>query len=263
MNRLTNKVMNKLLCIMFAVIGMVGIQHVQAKDLLGLDYVTEIYPPYNLKAEGKLTGIAVDLLVASLGDLGHDMSISKIKVLPWARGYRQAVSGPHTVLFSTTRTEQREPLFKWVGPIAPTRVVLLAKKSDGIVIGTSNDIKKYRIGVLRDDIGEQMVVSLGAQENKLTKVAKADSVIKMLNNNRVDLWAYEENAARWFIKQAGLNNADYATAYVLKTSDLYYTFSLDVDDSLVNNLQKGIDNIKVIRDGEKQSRYDAILKKYQ
>ena len=238
-------------------------EFVFAKSLTELNIVTEIYPPYNLKVEGKITGISVDVLTKSLKALGHNYPVDNIKVLPWARAYRQAVSGPNTVLFSTTRTEQREKLFHWVGPIIPTRVVLLAKKSKDIKISTPEDIKKYKIGVLRDDIGEQLVLSLGAKESHLTRVAVAKSVIKMMNADRVELWAYEENAARWFIKGEGFSNEDYDTVYVLKDSDLYYTFSLDIDKSLVNELQKGIDLIKKPQSDEKESIYDEILKKYQ
>ncbi len=237
--------------------------NLSAKNISDLDFVTEIYPPYNLRVDGKLTGMSVDILKASFVALGKELSEDSIGIYPWARAYRQAVSGPNTVLFSTTRTEKREGLFQWVGPISPTRVVLLAKKSKGIKIDSSEMIKKYKIGVLRDDIGEQMVITLGVPDKLLSKVAVANSVIKMMNANRVDLWAYEENAARWFIKQEGFKNEDYDTVYVLKESDLYFTFSPDVDKDLVDELQRGIDLIKMKGKGSDKSTYDKILEKYR
>jgi len=85
----------------------------------------------------------------------------------------------------------------------------------------------------------------------------------MVNADRVDLWAYEENAARWFIKEEGFQNEDYDTVYILKDSDLYFTFSLDVDKSLVKELQNGIDLIKKTDENNGKSIYDSILKKYQ
>lgn len=50
------------------------------------------------------------------------------------------------VLFSTTRTEHREDLFKWVGPISDIKAVVLARVDSGIVIKEPIDMAKYRIG---------------------------------------------------------------------------------------------------------------------
>ncbi|NRA24871.1 MAG: transporter substrate-binding domain-containing protein, partial [Oleispira sp.] len=75
-------------------------------------------------------------------------------------------------------------------------------------------------------------------------VAGAESLAKMLDAGRIKLWAYEENVARWFIKQAGLNNGEFESVYTLKESDLYYAFSKDINKQTQNLLQKAIDKIK-------------------
>jgi len=229
----------------------------QAGELTSLNYVTESYPPYNFKDGGKLQGIAVDLLSAASQAAGDPVNASEIKVLPWPRAYKMASDGPNTVLFSTTRTEQREPLFQWVGPITATRVVLLARKGGGIQINSEADIKKFSIGAIRDDIGEQLVKAAGVPDSSIKKIPSADSLAKMLNIGRIDLWAYEENVARWFIKQGGFNNADFETVYVLKESDLYYTFSKDIPQQKVDALQGGIDAIR-----NNNEQYQAIINKY-
>jgi polar amino acid transport system substrate-binding protein len=215
-----------------------------ASELDKLDYITESYPPYNFKSDGELKGIAVDLLLAATKKASASLTAQNIKVFPWPRAYNMATLGPNIVLFSTTRTEEREQRFNWAGPISPTRIVLLAKKSSAIVINSADDIKKYTVGAIPNDIGDQLIKKAGVDSSAIKHIAKADSLAKMLEADRIKLWAYEENVARWFIKEAGLNNSDFEAVYTLKESDLYYAFSKDIDISTLELLQKAIDDVK-------------------
>src|SRR3546814_11105075 len=45
---------------------------------------------------------------------------------PWDRIYKQVLEQPDQGLFSTTFTAEREQQFKWVGPLASIRCLLLA-----------------------------------------------------------------------------------------------------------------------------------------
>lgn len=215
-----------------------------ASELDQLNYITESYPPYNFRSENKLQGIAVDLLLAATQKSSAALTAQQIKLFPWPRAYNMALLGPKIVLFSTTRTEDREQRFNWVGPISPTRIVLLAKKSDAIVIESENDIKKYVVGAIPNDIGDQLVKKTGIKGSAIKHVAKAGSLAKMLGAGRIKLWAYEENVARWIIKEVGLNNSDFESVYTLKESDLYYAFSKDVNKTTLDLLQQSIDDVK-------------------
>jgi polar amino acid transport system substrate-binding protein len=42
--------------------------------------------------------------------------VDRIKLVPWARGDQTLLRLPNVALFSTTRTPEREDLFKWVEP---------------------------------------------------------------------------------------------------------------------------------------------------
>ncbi|GGY46955.1 amino acid ABC transporter substrate-binding protein [Bacterioplanes sanyensis] len=216
--------------------------NVSQADLSKLTYLTESYPPYNMYEGNQLRGIAVDLLVTAMERQGANVQRSDIKLQPWPRAYRAALDGPGVVLFSTTRTEEREPLFQWVGPIADTRIVLLARKDKNLTVG--EDLSNLVVGVIRDDIGEQMARERGAKDSNIRYVPNAESLARMLDKGRIDVWAYEENVGRWFIRQAGLNNDDFETASVLKEGQLYFSVSTDVDSADVQKLQQAIDAIK-------------------
>ena len=62
--------------------------------------------------------------------------------MPWAQGYTMAQRQPNVALYSTTRTESRENLFKWVGPLATMKWVFFAKAGSGIKISSLDDAKK-------------------------------------------------------------------------------------------------------------------------
>lgn len=231
-------------------------------ELNKLTFITESYPPYNFETSGLLKGIAVDLLIAASNKAGSPVKRGQIKVYPWARGYRATLEEPDHVLFATTRTKEREPLFKWAGPIAKTKIVLLAKNDNDVKINTPEDIAKYTVGTIRDDVGEQLVKALGVPESMIKPSSNADSLVKKLNTGRVDLWAYEENVARWFIKKNNLQNSDFSVVYTLKEAELFYAFSKKTSDDLINQLQKGIDEVKKTKGQISDTLYNDILSEY-
>jgi len=110
-------------------------QSFSAKDLT---YVTEQYPPYNFQQYGKLQGISVDLLEKVWERMGVDLDRNVIKVVPWTEGYQRTLEENDTVLFTTFRLPEREKLFKWAGPVASGRDVLLVKR-DNISIEKQED----------------------------------------------------------------------------------------------------------------------------
>ena len=227
-----------------------------------LSFITEAYPPYNFSDDNILRGIAVDLLVIASQDTAQPVQRGQIRLMPWARGYRTVLSTPNTVLFATTRTAERERLFKWAGPIAAIRVVLLARKADKIRIQSAADLQRYRIGVIHEDIGEQSLLALGVAKQQLQISANADALSRQLHAGRIDLWAYEENVARWFLRNANLDQDDFESVYLLQQGELWYAFNPQVSDEKIQQLQKALDKLRNTPGKFAQTRYDDILINY-
>jgi polar amino acid transport system substrate-binding protein len=242
-------------------ISMFLLNSVSANDLSKVKFISEVYPPYNYEDAGANKGIAIDLLIAAMKQQSVTISAGDIKIQSWARGYRAVLDGPNLCLFSTTRTAERENQFKWVGPISKTRVVILAKKSSGIKIGSPADLNNYTIGAIRDDVGEQLLKELGIPASLIKLGTDANAIVKKLQADRVQLWAYEENVARWFIKSQGIDNSDYEVVHVLKEAELYYAFSKDVSDDTINALQSGLDSLSA-NTGAAMTAYQDIVNKY-
>ncbi len=234
---------------------LLGVISSHGADLNDIEYITESYPPYNYEENGVVKGITVEILLAATKEVGQPLKRSQLKLRPWARGYRKALSGPMTMLFSMSRTDERESKFQWVGPILKNRVAVLAKKSSGINITSSDDLKKYSIGAVLDDVGEQMVKAMGSTSNVQTS-ANPSAVAKKLNSGRIQLWAYDETVAKSVMKSAGLNPNDFEAVYTLKETASYYALSKDVPKSLVKLLQSGLDKLKARNGG---ADYEALV----
>lgn len=233
---------------------------VSAMSIDDLVFITEEYPPFNFERDGRRQGIAVDVLEEMLAQAGSRKTRADIKVWPWARGYETALKEKNTVLFSTTRTEAREPLFKWVGPIMPSRIVLVAKKNRDIRIKSVDDLKQsaYRIGVVREDIGGQLLADMGVNKERTVPANSGVSVAKMLQADRVDIWAYGAPVIMWNLKELGYPASAYEEVFTLTESQhYYYAVNKDTDDRLIEKLQSALEQVKA------KGRFNAIIARYR
>ena len=140
-------------------------------------------------------------------------------------------------MFSTTRTVDREQLFKWVGPIAVNRVILIAAKERNLKINSVAELENYGIGVVADDVAEQFLLNAGVPKENLESVSSTTTNILKLTPGRIDLWAYGENVTAWQIKSQGLDPDDYITVFVLNEKELHYAFHNENEDSLIRNFR--------------------------
>lgn len=238
-----------------------GVALAAGNDLRDIEFYTEAYPPANYMEDGKITGYSVDLLLAASEMVDEPISLSQITLQPWARSYRMVLTRKNSVLFSTTRSEHREQLFRWVGPIVDINVVVLARKDANIVINEPLDMAQYRIGVIRDDIGEQSLLELGIPRDAMQEASYVTVLAEQLMKKRIDLLVYGQRAAYWWSRQAGVDPEMFETVYMVKQGDVYYALNKETPSEVVNKLQKGLDMLKQT-DAEGRSRYQEILANY-
>lgn len=220
------------------------VQTARAADLTGLTMLTEEYPPYNYLEDGKLAGMTVDMLAAILDHLGQPALIETVQVQPWARAYATTLGTPNTMLFATTRSEAREDLFAWVGPIDRTVIGLTARVDRGLEISTADDLNGLAIGAVRDDIGEAMVREAGAPEASLELTPDMEPNARKLAAGRLDAWSAETNVALAVLRSIGEDPSDYTVAYELKVGELYYAFNPDTDPAISDAFQGALDALE-------------------
>jgi len=217
--------MKKLFLVVTSVVLISG-QSVLCEELTVL---TENLPPLNYVENGVLVGPSVEIVKEIQSRVGSD---EQIQVYPWARAYKMALEEENVILFGMTYTKVREDKFKWVGPLATKRDILVAKKSSGIKINSLENAKKVtRIGTLRDDTRERLLKRHGF--TNLEPVSDEQLNAKKLTLGRIDLWAYKIPGLRTVCDLAGVDYTEFEEVYHLREIDLMIAFSKKTSDSIV------------------------------
>jgi len=225
------------------------------------EVMTEELPPFNFTNNGAVEGITADTLLYVMEKAGNPIERSSIKAMPWPRAYDAVQNKPGTILFSMARTEQRENMFKWVGPIFKAKIGLIGAKSRNFKIDSAEDFKKYRIGTIREGAPEQLLIKAGGDVTKFNRDTRADLQIKKLNAGRIDLFSFNLPTAQYLMKNQGINPADYDSVYDLKVPQLHIAFHKDTDAVFVAKVQKVLDDMK-IPGADGKSEFDRVVEKY-
>lgn len=228
----------KNLSLVFASLFLFSAQPLLSADLTIL---TENLPPLNYIKDGELVGPSVEIVKEIQRRVG---SREKIQVYPWARAYKMALKDENVVLFSTTHTKERDDKFKWVGPLATKRDILVAKKSLGIIINNLDDAKKVgHIGTLRDDTREILLKRHGF--TNLEPVSDEQLNAQKLVLERIDLWAYKIPGLRTVCELAGVDHNELEEVYHLREIDVSIAFSKKTSDSIVKKWKNAFDEMIV------------------
>nr|WP_308417740.1 transporter substrate-binding domain-containing protein [Leeia oryzae] len=213
---------------------------------------TEEYPPMNFTRNGKPAGLAVDVVQELARRIHVPVSIF---VVPWARGFRLAQLQTNTGLFSTMRTEQRERIFKWVGPLTTTTSSFYALSRKKLTLKTLDDARKARaITVPLDWASYQTLLSAGFQN--LEPVNDPKLMIKLLKSGRVDFMVTDQQNLPALLAAEGADPGLVTAVLPFMRNSTYIAFSRDTADDIVSVWQNALDQMKL--DGA----FKAIYKKW-
>lgn len=230
-----------------------------SESIQEIQFMTENSPPLNYIEDKKIKGIFVEVLMAVSRQMESPLGWDRILVLPWARGYQSLSAGGKKCLFGTARTQERESLFKWAGPVARNRMILIAKAGNEIHINSMDRIRSLKTGVIKEDIAEKILLDSDLPTESLFRAFGDNAAIDLLqdlNTGMIDVWAYGDLSARWLIKKKALNHRDFKTVYVLREEQMYFAFSQDVSNGFVSAFQRALDRV------QKRGDVKRILKTY-
>lgn len=210
---------------------------VQAQSLL---LYTEEYPPINFSRNGQPTGLATEVVREIMRRTGQDAPIS---LVPWARGYQQALVRANTGLFVTMRTAERESLFKWVGPLTRNVTNFYALTSSYLRIGDLEQARRFgQIAVPRDWYSHQRLLAEGF--TNLYPVTGPAQVVSMLKRGRVKLMVLDNLSLGALLVQGDIKADEVQLLFPLMYSDSYIAFSAGTDDALIQRWQLELDGMK-------------------
>jgi polar amino acid transport system substrate-binding protein len=234
-------------------------RYIPSIGIAHLNFLTEEWAPFNYQEGGKPAGISVEILEAIFRNMAVDRTRADVRIVPLADGFQQAKGNTSTVLFSIVRTPEREPLYKWAGPITKSSFVIFAPKSRNITIASPGDLNRFRIGAVKTSIENDLLISQGVNKSHIIPGLAPDELLKMLEGGQIDLLATGDLTGRYEMKKAGVNPDAYEIVYTLSENDFYYIFSRDVSDMLVSSFQQAFQTVKYQRDAQGISEYERII----
>lgn len=229
-------------------------QPANASDLAAY---TEELPPLNFQDGAQVGGFATELLQLVAQQAGYRVDI---QLQPWARAYRTVMEGPDRLIYSITRTPEREPLFYWVGPISPRQIKLyrLSSRND-IQIADEQDLLRYSHGAMFESAAAKKLAGLGLQPGKGLDLGASDEVtLKKLMLGRTDMVAMLDWAMAWQLKEQHIDPRRVRPVWLLDGSSQYW-FALNRDTPLhkVKRLQAALNQIST--DGRLQKLRQKYL----
>ncbi|WP_339523200.1 substrate-binding periplasmic protein [Pseudomonas sp. EA_35y_Pfl2_R111] len=204
---------------------------------------TEEYRPLSYIKDGKLTGMAVEVIELLIQRTGQE---TRIELVPWTRGYHQVQHEANSGLFSTVRTARREALFQWVGPIARGHTSFYARRGAGLNVRTLQDVERFNtLAVPKQWYSYEYLSDQGLKN--LYGVPTPQHMMKMFKHGRIELLLANNLALDDMLAQQGMRRDEVEWQFTLMDNNSYIAFSKSTDPALVRQWQQALDEL--LRDG--------------
>lgn len=229
-------------------------QYLNTSDYPGtLQIYTEQYPPITFRnSYGEITGFGSDIVFEIMK---RNNLYSGVRLTLWSIGYELALYNPNVCLFTMDRTEIRENLFQWVGPVGTNITWFFTKAGSGISIKSIDDARNLMaVGTVSSWFSTQHLNTLGFAN----LVADREPVVlaKKLMLGEIDAFVCSGVTFPDILKDAGYSYNEVVPAFSLMSSDYYIAFSTNTPARVVSQWQSTLEGMK--RDGT----YDEIYRKW-
>ncbi|QYJ87382.1 transporter substrate-binding domain-containing protein [Shewanella mesophila] len=151
------------------------------------------YPPYygkSLENGGPFT----EIIVQAYKKVGYEV---KLRIVPWARGLKEAKEGTVDGIFTAWYRKDRERWFVFSEPLPPNEIVFYKRKEDNIKFNSFEDLKPYTVGVVRGYLNPP-----GFKEANLRtlEVTTDKQNLVILARNRIDLALTDKALGQYIIR---------------------------------------------------------------
>ena len=233
-----------------------------------LTLYTQLFPPLQMMSEGDtITGFVAETVREMLQEARKDtpLEVAPITVIPWKRALFFAEKESNVLVFSLSRTPEREDKYIWIGTVAPYSLSFykLRSRED---IQASNEAelkgKGYRIG---SQIGSSMEEYLkrhgfgeGVEGTVVDSINENQRNIPRLYRGYIDLIMFSDYSIRHRACDQGLNPNVIEKLFTVPelSTDLWLVASKQTDEQLIVKLQQALEKVK--NDG----RHERLMAKY-
>jgi polar amino acid transport system substrate-binding protein len=219
--------------------------------------VTLEYPPYEYTENGKVKGLAVEIIKEAFKLMKHEVTIQSY---PWARSQAMFEAGDVDGIFTFFKTPAREQ-FTLFGnePVVNQPISLWVQKDAKIEFdGDLTKLKAYSFGVVNKvSYGDKFDAAVKEGGLRTDSANTIDSSIEKLVAGRIDIWVSNRYGAVHDLKRMGkLANVRELTPPIQETA-AYVGFSKKRNHTaLRDDFDKALLNMK------QSGAYESLLKKY-
>jgi polar amino acid transport system substrate-binding protein len=210
--------------------------------------VTEDWPPFSyLAAGGEVTGLNTEIVRSVLNQAGMQ---STIQIFPWARAMMMARNRPNTVIFSMSRSKERENQFIWIGELMRRHDMFYRATGRRSISPTSiEEIKShYSVCVVNKDIVEDDLKRQGFVLRKnYIATGSFDDCMKLVQNGSVPLLVNSPLDLAWALKKHSEIHTTFEPVLALEPSGqepLYLATSLGTDPDTVKRLRTAFQGLQ-------------------
>ena len=205
---------------------------------------TENYPPYNMSVDSEsfehneesIEGICTEMVKAMLARTDFDYFI---KLRDWDYAYNRVQDKPNHGIFCTTYTEDRAPLFKWVGPLAKNSWTLFSPPGSELELNSLEDARGMHIGGYTGDVMSDYMIDKGFEVSTLT----TDELnAKRLSLGHIDLWITDELSGPYWAAKEGIEGI--VPAFTFNETEVYLAMSKETPDEIIEALNKALQEVK-------------------
>ena len=214
----------------------------QPSDYSALRFITVDEAPANYTDEsGELTGYVTEIVNQLQRQLESNL---ELEIMPEARAIRTLETTPNVIMFSLSRTSEREDKYHWLSHVITKRWIFFSRFDSSFKVTSISDvIDSKTVGVIRGDIRERWL-----QERKtrgLVSILNYDNAIEMLLRERIDFLFYESFGVYMMLKKLGYSNDLVRSQLVATESDVYIVMSKsEGSEAIANELQKQLETLK-------------------
>lgn len=207
--------------------------------------MTENYPPYNYSNGNKVIGISTEKVEMIMKEAGLDY---EIKIVPWSRAYTHSLKMDNVLIYTLTRTEDREEKFDWLAHLFTPKFYLYGRK-DGKQIHDLKEIKGsgYTTVCVPNDAGCEVLKKAGFADNQIysSPDLQSDGEIQMVLHGRVDFFVSEDNYNVYRFKQLNLPISKiHRNILIAEDKGFYLAAGRQVKKSIRNKVRKAYQKLR-------------------
>lgn len=226
-----------------------------------IKWYAQDFKPYAYEKNEVPTGLAVDIAVAMMKQMNISASAEDINVRVLSKFFVKMNDEANNVFFPIVENEKRKDYFKFVGPIAPAKPVIVAPKAKSITINSPNDLNSYKIATIDGYFAMQDLINENVNSNIFyTNSNDRDNVQAMINGD-ADMVLCDELSCLAILTELKIKK-DYQVVYQMPEKNFSFAFANDTSDDVIKQAQMALDSLKN-KQGNKESKYQQIMQKYE